>query len=189
MAIMDKIDNHTIDDLRKSIRKVEDFPKKGIQYFDITTLLKEPGAFRHSIKDMASHYSGKKIDIVASTESRGFIFGSALAYELGAGFVPIRKQGRLPHEIEQESYGKEYGTDTIEIHKDAIIPGQNVLLVDDLLATGGTIRASAELVKRLGGNLAGFCFLIELSFLNGRERLKDYNSDIYSMMSFDSEKL
>jgi adenine phosphoribosyltransferase len=180
------MDDETAARLRKAVRTVKDFPKEGVKYFDITTLLKEPEAFRQSVKQMAEHYADKRIDVIASTESRGFIFGSALAYELGVGFVPIRKQGKLPHEIEQESYGKEYGTDTIEIHKDAINPGQNVLLVDDLLATGGTINASAELVKRLGGKLAGFCFLIELSFLNGREKLKQYGTDIYSILRFES---
>jgi len=181
------IDAAGLESVRKSIRTIPDFPKKGILYRDITTLLLDPGAFRRSIKAMAGHYGKKDIDIIAGAESRGFIFGAALAYELGVAFVPLRKPGKLPAKTIKANYEKEYGTDSLEVHDDAIRKGQRVLLVDDLLATGGTIRAAAELVIRLGARLAGFCFLVELSYLDGREALEDLGADIFSLVQYDSE--
>jgi len=174
-----------MNDLKEKIRLIPDFPKKGIIFRDITTLLKDPNAFRDAIHAMVEHYRGKKIDVVVSMEARGFIFGSSAARDLGAGFVPVRKPKKLPHETESITYELEYGTDTLEIHKDAIKPGQNVLIVDDLLATGGTVKATADLVKKLGGNVVGMCFLIEMSFLNGRKKLAGY--DVFSLIDYDSE--
>ncbi len=160
-------------DLARYIRTVPDFPKAGIQFKDITTLLKEPDAFRRSLDSMQARFQ-EPVDVIVGIESRGFIFGGALAERYGAGFVPARKPGKLPAEVEQETYELEYGTDQLEIHKDGIRPGQKVLIVDDLLATGGTAAATARLVKKLGGDIVGLLFLIELSFLNGREKLKEY---------------
>ncbi|RLI97367.1 MAG: adenine phosphoribosyltransferase [Candidatus Aenigmatarchaeota archaeon] len=175
------------DELRAKIRDIPDFPKKGIVFRDITTLLRDPWAFKHSVKAMADYYRDKGIDVIAAAESRGFIFGAAIAYELGIGFIPVRKPGKLPYETESTTYELEYGTDTLEMHKDAVKPGQKVLLVDDLLATGGTIRATADLVRKLGGRIAGICFLIELSFLKGRAKLDDLGVDVYSLIQYDSE--
>ncbi|MDQ7065655.1 MAG: adenine phosphoribosyltransferase [candidate division KSB1 bacterium] len=160
-------------DLARYIRTVPDFPKAGIQFKDITTLLKDPEAFRRSLDAMKARFQ-EPVDVIVGIESRGFIFGGALAASYGAGFVPARKQGKLPAEVEQETYELEYGADQLEIHKDAIRPGQKVLIVDDLLATGGTAAATARLVKKLGGDIVGLLFLIELTFLNGREKLKDF---------------
>jgi len=176
-----------LEGIKKSIRTIPDFPKKGVMFRDITTLLLDPVAFRRSIKAMAGHYREKGIDVIAGAESRGFIFGAALAYELGVAFVPIRKPGKLPAKTRKAEYDMEYGTDSLEVHDDAIRKGQRVLLVDDLLATGGTIRAAAELVKELGARLAGLCFLIELSYLNGREALEGLGADIFSIVRYDSE--
>ena len=150
---------------------------------DITTLLKDPAAFKHAIQKFKKYYQDKNIDIIIGPESRGFIFGVALAYELGISFVPIRKPGKLPAEIESQEYELEYGRDKIEIHKDAIEKGQKVLIIDDLLATGGTSEAAAKLAERLGGEIVGFGYLIELSFLKGREKLKGY--DIYSLIDYE----
>lgn len=171
--------------LAESIRSIPDFPKKGIVFRDITTLLKDPLAFNQAIDIFTEHYRSKDIAKVVSVESRGFIFGAALAYTLGAGFVPVRKPKKLPSKVIKEEYSLEYGTDAVEIHVDAIAPGERVLVIDDLLATGGTILATAKLVERLGGNIAGLAFLIELSFLKGRDRLGKY--DIFSIISCDSE--
>ena len=172
-------------DLKSKIRTVPHFPKKGIMFRDITTLLKDPKAFKYSIKKLKKYYKDKNVDVVAGPESRGFIFGAVLAHELGVGFVPIRKPGKLPAETESQEYELEYGTDKIEIHKDAIEKGQNVLIIDDLLATGGTSEAAAKLVEKLGGKVAGLAYLIELSFLKGRDKLKNY--DVYSLIDYDSE--
>jgi adenine phosphoribosyltransferase len=173
------------EDLREMIRTVPDFPKKGIMFRDITTLIGDHGAFRRSIGLLAERYKNAGVDKVVSVESRGFIFGAPLAYALDAGFVPIRKPGKLPAAVTRQEYSLEYGTDVIEMHNDAIMPGEKVLLLDDLLATGGTIRAACDLVHRAGGKIVGLAFLIELSFLHGRDRLKEY--DVYSILRYDSE--
>ena len=162
------------DDLRARIREVPDFPKPGILFYDITTLLKEPDAFREVIDQMADQVRDEKIDLVVGMESRGFIFSAPLAYKLGAGFVPVRKLGKLPAETIEVEYSLEYGTATLEIHKDAIAPGQRVLIVDDLLATGGTVMGTIELVRRLGGEIASLSFMVELTALGGRDKLGEY---------------
>ncbi len=172
-------------DLRAAVRNIPDFPKKGIVFRDITTLLKDKDAFAATIELIGERYKGAAISKVVSVEARGFIFGSALAYALGAGFVPVRKPGKLPAETIREAYALEYGTDALEIHVDAISPGDLILLVDDLLATGGTILAACDLVRRLGGKIHGLAFLIELSFLHGRERLREY--DVFSLIQYQSE--
>ena len=164
------------------IRDVPDFPQPGVLFKDITTLLREPVAFRGVVDFLAKHYHDHALDVVAGIESRGFIFGAPLAYVLGVAFVPIRKFGKLPAERVEEAYDLEYGTATIEIHRDAITPGARVLLVDDLLATGGTMRASCNLVERLGGQVVGLAFLAELTFLNGRQRLGEY--DITTLITY-----
>jgi adenine phosphoribosyltransferase len=171
--------------LESAIRNIPDFPKKGIVFKDITTLLKDKNAFAQSVDLLYEHYKDKKISKVIGIESRGFIVGAALAYRLGCGFVMIRKPGKLPAETINKEYQLEYGTDTIEIHKDAIAPGERVLLHDDLLATGGTIKAACDLVKELHGEIAGLCFLIELTFLHSREKLQGY--DIFSLIQYKQE--
>src|SRR5512141_2873003 len=158
--------------LRAKIREVPDFPKPGILFYDITTLLKDAAAYRESIELMLEPYRDDKVDIVVGMESRGFIFSSPMAYELGTGLVPVRKLGKLPADTLTVEYALEYGSNTLEIHRDAIQPGQRVLIVDDLLATGGTVRGTIELVERLKGEVVGLAFLVELEFLNGRERLE-----------------
>jgi adenine phosphoribosyltransferase len=172
-------------DLLQKIRTVPDFPKKGIMFRDITTLIRDNAAFRQTIDLLAERYRKAGIDKVVSIESRGFIFGAPLAYVLNAGFVPVRKPGKLPAAVTRQEYSLEYGTDAIEMHTDAIAPGEKVLLLDDLLATGGTIRAACDLVQRTGGHIVGLAFLIELSFLHGRDRLKEY--DVYSVLRYDRE--
>ena len=162
------------DDLRAKIREVPDFPKPGILFYDITTLLKEPGAFRDVIDRMADPVKDANIDLVVGMESRGFIFAAPLAYQLGAGFVPVRKLGKLPAETIEVEYDLEYGTATLEVHRDAISQGKRVLIVDDLLATGGTVLGTIELVKRLGGEIAGLSFMVELTALHGRDQLSEY---------------
>ncbi len=170
-------------DLKSKIRRIPEF--KGVVFWDITTLLKDKDAFRECIKKLADHFRGKHVDTVVSSEARGFIIGGALAYELGAGFVPIRKKGKLPSKAVSLTYQKEYEADTIEMHEDAIKPGEKVLLIDDLLATGGTIKANAELVEKLGGKIVGIGFLIELEYLHGRETLgKKY--DVFSIINFET---
>jgi adenine phosphoribosyltransferase len=161
-------------DLTKHIREIPDWPKKGVLFYDITTLLNNPEAFAAAVDALTTPFTNEKIDLVVSTEARGFIFGGALAYKLGAGFVPARKPGKLPWDKIRAEYALEYGTDAIEMHKDAIRPGQRVLIFDDVLATGGTVAATAELVERLGGLVVGIAFLIDLTFLKGRDRLKGY---------------
>ena len=162
------------DDLRAKIREVPDFPKPGILFYDITTLLRDGDAFREVIDRMADAVKGEKIDVVVGMESRGFIFAAPLADHLGAGFVPVRKLGKLPAETLEVEYDLEYGTATIEIHRDAISKGQRVLVVDDLLATGGTVIGTIELVRRLGGEIAGLSFMVELTALGGRDKLGEY---------------
>lgn len=171
------------DDLRDRIRSIPDFPKKGIVFRDITTLLQDPRAFSESVDRLVRRYEGLHVDVVVGVESRGFILGSPLALRLGAGFVPVRKPGKLPGPTIREEYALEYGTDALEIHKDGISPGQKVIVHDDLLATGGTIQAACRLVERLGGVIAGVSFLVELSFLNGRDRLRGY--DVFSLVQYD----
>src|SRR5437588_11211182 len=160
------------DHLKRLIREIPDFPKKGILFYDITTLLKDKTGFAMLIDKLSEHYISQDIDLVLGMEARGFIFAPALAYRLNAGFVPVRKPGKLPAECVKFDYALEYGTNTLEIHKDAIRKGQRVLIVDDLLATGGTARATADLVKQLGGEVHALAFLIELVALNGRQRLQ-----------------
>jgi len=159
------------EELRAKIREVPDFPKPGILFYDITTLLKDPGAYREAIDLMLAPYADERIDIVVGMESRGFIFSAPLAYQMNAGLVPVRKLGKLPAETITVEYALEYGSNTLEIHRDAITAGQRVLIVDDLLATGGTVNGTIELVERLKGEVAGLAFLVELEFLKGRERL------------------
>ncbi len=171
-------------DLKATIREVQDFPKEGINFKDITTLLKDSEALRYVIDEMSKSMEGKEIDMIAGPESRGFIVGVPVAYKLGAGFVPVRKPGKLPAEIESYEYALEYGTDKLEIHKDAIRPGQKVAIVDDLLATGGTVLATAKLIESLGGEVVSVNFLMELNFLGGREKLKDYH--INTLISYDA---
>jgi adenine phosphoribosyltransferase len=162
------------DDLRAKIREIPDFPKPGILFYDITTLLKDAAAFKESIDLMLEPFRDKGIDVVVGMESRGFIFSAPMAIELGAGFVPVRKLGKLPAETVSVEYALEYGTNTLEIHRDALQPGQRVLIVDDLLATGGTVLGTIELVKMLKAEVMGLAFLVELNFLKGRERLGDH---------------
>ncbi len=172
-------------DLKNTIRSVPDFPKKGIVFRDITTLLKDPAAFRQAIDLLSERYSGMGITKVVSVESRGFVLGAPLACALNAGFVPVRKPGKLPSAALREEYALEYGTDALEIHRDAVAGGERVLVIDDLLATGGTILAACKLVERLGGVIVGLAFLVELSFLNGRKRLGKY--DVFSLIEYASE--
>ncbi len=163
-------------DLHTLIRDIPDYPKPGINYKDITPLLKDPAGLAMAVELMASPFRGKGIELVCGAESRGFIFGTAVAQSLSAGFIPIRKPGKLPHDTAAKRYDLEYGSDTLEIHLDAIGSGQRVLMVDDLLATGGTLRACCELVENLGAEIMGVSLLIELAFLNGREKVKPYEN-------------
>jgi adenine phosphoribosyltransferase len=160
------------EDLRAKIREIPDFPKPGILFYDITTLLKDGKSFKKAIDQMLQPYKKEKIDIVVGMESRGFIFSAPMAYQLDAGLVPVRKLGKLPAETITVEYALEYGSNTLEIHRDAIRPQQRVLIVDDLLATGGTVRGTIELIERLKGEVVGLAFLVELEFLKGRDRLE-----------------
>lgn len=169
--------------LKDLIRGVPDFPKPGILFYDITTLLKDKNGFAQLIDAFAQYYIGKQVDLVLGIEARGFIFGPALAYRLNAGFVPVRKPGKLPAEVVKIKYDLEYGSDSLEIHADAIKPGQRVIIVDDLLATGGTMDATIRLVKQLGGEIVGLTVAIELDFLKGREKFPEY--DVFSLMHYD----
>ena len=174
MKYLNIIDIMNNTELNHLIRRIPDYPKKGILFYDITTALQDPAGLRAIIQGMLTHCEGLKIDKVIGTEARGFIFAPAIAYELGAGFVPVRKPNKLPFERIAYDYDLEYGTDRLEIHTDAIKAGENVLIVDDLLATGGTAHAVTELVKQMGGNVVGLSFLIELVGLGGREKLAGY---------------
>lgn len=171
-----------LEELKKKIRDVPDFPKKGIIFKDITTLLSNAQAFSRAIDLMAERYKDKKIDSIVCIEARGFIFGGALAYKLDAGLIPVRKAGKLPYKTYKATYELEYGTDTLEIHQDAIQAGQRVLIIDDLLATGGTTKAVANMVKQLKGEVIELAFLIELTFLEGRKKLEDY--EVFSLIKF-----
>lgn len=173
----------TVPELKQLIRSVPDFPKPGILFYDITTLLKDGAGLRATIDALRARYAGVKVDVVLGIEARGFIFAPMLAYALGVGFVPVRKPKKLPAEVTPIEYELEYGVDRLEIHKDAITPGQNVLIVDDVLATGGTARAVAKLVETLGGRVAGLGFVVELEFLAGRKKLEGY--DVFSLVKYD----
>jgi adenine phosphoribosyltransferase len=175
---MNKTDKNI--NLKTKIRRIPEF--KGVVFWDITPILKDKTCLHECIKQLADHYRGKKIDVIVSNEARGFIIGAPLAYELGVGFVPIRKKGKLPYKCVDLTYKKEYECDTIEIHQDAIKKGQNVLIIDDLFATGGTVKANIELVEKLGGKVAGLGFLIELGYLDGRKLLGNEH-EIYSLIN------
>lgn len=176
---------NNFDNLKDKIRDIPDFPKKGIIFKDITTLLKDGNAFRTATDRMAEYCRKKNPDIIVSSEARGFIFGGAIAYKLGIGFVPVRKPGKLPHKTINQSYEKEYGPDILEIHSDAVVKGQKIVIVDDLIATAGTALGAVKLVEKLGGDVVGLCFLIELSFLGGKKKLDGY--DVFSLIQYDSE--
>ncbi len=173
-----------MDDFKKLIREVPDFPKPGILFYDITTLLKDRRGFCRLVDYMTAHVRPIHADLVLGIEARGFIFGPALAYNISVGFVPVRKPKKLPGETESVTYDLEYGSDTLEIHKGAVSPGAKVIIVDDLLATGGTAAAAAQLVEKVGGVVAGFSFVVELDFLNGREKLAGY--DVFSLIHYGS---
>jgi adenine phosphoribosyltransferase len=172
-----------MEDLKKLIREIPDYPKPGILFYDITTLLKDQEGFHLMIDRLCQHYEGHHIDLVAGIEARGFIFAPALAYRLKAGFVPVRKPKKLPSKTAKICYALEYGTDTLEMHEDAVQKGQKVLLCDDLLATGGTAAAAVELIRSLGGTVDGAAFAVELNFLNGRKKLP--NLDVFSLMQYE----
>jgi adenine phosphoribosyltransferase len=167
---------------KELIRDIPDFPKEGIVFKDITPVLQNPAGLKEVVDKFSEHYANQKIDVIVGAEARGFLFGPAVAINIGAGFVPVRKPGKLPYETASKTYDLEYGTDTLEIHKDAVKAGDNVLMMDDLLATGGTMAASCELVESLGGKITGCAFLIELGFLNGKEKLSQY--DIFSLIQY-----
>jgi len=173
--------------IKSRIRTVPHWPKAGIMFRDITTLLKDPVGLRLCIDDFVMRYKEKEIDVVVGIDSRGFILGGAVAFVLGKGFVPVRKKGKLPAETEKEEYSLEYGTDTIEIHKDAIEKGQKVLIIDDLLATGGTATAAAKLVKKLGGNIIELAFIVDLPELGGRKKLEAAGYSVYAQTEFEGE--
>ena len=172
-----------MDELKKLIREVPDYPKPGILFYDLTTLLKDKQGFHKLVDRLCEHYSGDTIDVVAGIEARGFIFAPALAYRLGAGFVPVRKPKKLPARTVTVTYSLEYGTDSLEIHEDAVKPGDRVIVCDDLLATGGTAAATVKLVQQLGGKVQGAAFAVELAFLNGRAKLSGL--DVFSLIQYD----
>ena len=178
------VEARPMDDLKKLIREVHDYPKPGILFYDLTTLLKDQRGFHTMVDRLCEHFTDRPVDVVVGIEARGFIFAPALAYRLGAGFVPVRKPKKLPAKTASVSYQLEYGTDTLEIHQDAIRPGQRVLISDDLLATGGTAAATVKLVRQLGGEVAGASFAVELTFLNGRSKLAGL--DVISLIQYDS---
>ena len=171
-----------VSDLKKHIRDIPNFPQEGIIFKDISTLIKNKEAFRKSIDTLARKFKNERVEYVVGVEARGFIFGAALAYKLGAGFVPVRKKGKLPYKTNSVTYQLEYGTDTLEIHEDAFKPNARVLIVDDLLATGGTVAAVTDLIKAQKAKIVGVAFLVELKFLNGKDRLK--NLPIYSIIQY-----
>ena len=171
--------------LRELIRDIPDFPKPGVIFKDITPLLAHPGGLSLAVEYLTQPFRHLHVDLVAGAESRGFIFGTAVAQNLSAGFIPIRKPGRLPHDTNAEAYELEYGSETVEIHKDAISPGDRVLMVDDVLATGGTMAACCRLVEKLGGNIVGIAVLIELTFLHGRSQLE--GRSVHAVLGYDSE--
>jgi adenine phosphoribosyltransferase len=168
--------------LKELVRDIPDFPKKGIVFKDITPLFLNPSSLKEIVNKISDHYANQKIDVLVGAEARGFLIGPAVAINLNAGFVPVRKPGKLPYETASMTYELEYGTDTLEIHKDAVKAGDNVLMIDDLLATGGTMAASCKLVESLGGKITGCAFIIELGFLNGRDMLSKY--DVFSLIQY-----
>jgi adenine phosphoribosyltransferase len=172
-----------MNDLKSLIREIPDYPRPGILFYDLTTLLQDKWGFHEMVDRLCTHYDGKKVDVVAGIEARGFIFAPALAYRLGAGFVPVRKPKKLPYKTAAVTYQLEYGSDQLEIHEDAVRPGQSVLLCDDLLATGGTAAAAIELARKLGGEVVGAAFAVELNFLRGREKLPGI--DVFSLLKYD----
>src|ERR1700727_1539067 len=172
-----------MDDLKVLIREIPDYPKPGILFYDLTTLLKDPKGFHSLVDRLCDQYTGTKVDVVAGIEARGFIFAPALAYRLNAGFVPVRKPKKLPAKCASVSYSLEYGSDTLEIHEDAIKPGDRVIICDDLLATGGTAAATAKLIQQLGGKVEGLAFAVELTFLKGRSKLPGL--DVFSLLQYD----
>jgi len=171
-----------MEQLKAAIREVPDWPKKGILFYDVTTLLKRADRFHETVDALISPYKNRKVDLVAGIEARGFIFAPTVAYALGAGFIPVRKPGKLPAATHKATYDLEYGTDSLEIHRDAVEPGQRVLVVDDLIATGGTAKAVAELIEKMGGEIVGFAFVVELEFLKGRGKLQKY--EVTSLLKY-----
>src|ERR1700691_6663760 len=172
-----------MDELKKLIREVPDYPKPGILFYDLTTILKDKKGFHSLVDQLCDHYDGHTIDLVAGIEARGFIFAPALAYRLGAGFVPVRQPKELPAKTRSVSYALEYGSDALELHEDAITPGDRVIICDDLLATGGTAAAAAKLIQELGGKVEGLAFAVELTFLGGRKKLPNF--DVFSLIQYD----
>ena len=172
-------------DLKATVRTIPDYPKKGILFRDITTLLADARAFRRAVDELVHPWAGSKVDKVAGIEARGFILGGAVAHQLSAGFVPIRKKGKLPHETVRIAYSLEYGVDEMEIHKDAVKPGEKVILVDDLIATGGTAEAAVKLLGQMGVELVAACFVIDLPDLGGRKKLEDLGVDVRTLISFE----
>jgi len=175
--------------LDQRIRKVPDFPKAGILFYDVTTLFEDGQCFKKIIDEMCQNYVGQKIDKVVGIDARGFLLASTMAYKLGAGVSIVRKKGKLPYKAKQASYEKEYGPDTIEMHEDTIKPGEKVIIADDLLATGGTMLATIDLVKQMGGEIIGIDFIINLSFLSGLEKLKEQGYQVHYLIEYDSEKV
>ena len=176
------MDEHLTKNLKAAIREIPDWPKPGILFYDITTLLKQGNCFTQAIDALTAPYKDEKINVVLGVEARGFIFAPTVAYALGAGFIPVRKPGKLPAEKLQVNYELEYGTDSLEIHKDAVAPGQRIIIVDDLIATGGTAKAVADMVESMGAIVVGMSFMVELTFLNGREKIGRY--PIHSVLKY-----
>jgi len=176
--------NHTLSELAVSIRSIPDYPKPGIIFRDITTLLGNPRAFRRAVDELVQPYVGLKVDKIAGMEARGFILGGAVAHQLSSGFVPIRKKGKLPHDTVRIAYSLEYGVDEMEMHRDAVQPGEKVILVDDLIATGGTAVGATQLLRQIGAEVVGACFVIDLPDLGGRKKLEDLGVDVHTLVEF-----
>ncbi len=176
--------NNTLSELAASIRSIPDYPKPGIIFRDITTLLGNPRAFRRAVDELVQPYAGLKIDKIAGMEARGFILGGAVAHQLSSGFVPIRKKGKLPHDTVRIAYSLEYGVDEMEMHRDAVQPGEKVILVDDLIATGGTAVGATQLLRQIGAEVVGACFVIDLPDLGGRKKLEDLGVDVHTLVEF-----
>jgi adenine phosphoribosyltransferase len=174
--------NKSLIDLKSRIRDIPDFPEKGVLFRDVTTLLQDPAAFRQVIDQMTEHFRGSNATHICAVEARGYIFGAPLAYNLDLGFIPVRKPGKLPYDTISQAYELEYGKNVLELHRDAVGPGDRVLVIDDLIATGGSSRATAQLIEKLGAEVAGFGFVIELGFLKGREALEGY--EVYSLLQY-----